>query len=776
MRKLGPKAIVWSAGVALAAFFVGAAGCSNDKPTELVPGALSQVQVPRDLDGIELEVKADGVVKFCASASVYDGQVELPRTLGVVSGESVQTIVTVTIRGFSQSMNNPNFGGCFDGVAVGAPDGPQVLRRSIQTFVGQHTLFLPMPLSYSCFNTDCTSAASSTASASADTTTCAASRCVDLSGQDPKAAAAKLVDYTPSLVDGTDVCFSPALCFADEQPAVLANDADASSALAGGASDCTYEFETPPPGSGLNVKVFYQDFAWQMDSVTHAYETVSNNAGEVEILNEDPVEGFTVSPDNPQHFTLAPGLCDLVKAATTPPPQPASGTLVYHTISGVHAASACAPKASLLPICAGQRNPPVTLADGGVTPNLPDGGTTTDGTCNVALPLVPAPSALYMVMDDSVVMHAAFGMAGYATAINLSLTDPIFKRTYAGFKFLPHLDSDCTGLTTSFATPDVGFQLAAQAQPAIAPKLEDWVAPLGDTVASPRHLDLLAAMRLPGAYDEVLNFLQQLGQAPDVAGVMFFVNRIPDPTPLTGNDCPIANFTPLTPTEAARQALETEAQAAFAGASTLRTFFVVLDDDAKDGPTVAVPFYQQLQTDLPQAVTTIDATSSMPDQVLANFTTVVTQLGTCLYELPAGLTSPAQAQVTYSIPGAPATVVAVDPTCNAGSQNTANGWNVDENERLRICGTACTDLRNAILLAGATALSNNVAVPDVPVNAALLCGVGADAGAPSPAATDGGSTSPPDAAGTDASSVDATMTPSGDASISEDAAEAGPED
>ena len=198
MRRKSLKAIACSAAVALVGSVACATGCSSTKPTELVPGALSQVQVPRDLQTIELDVTAEGATKFCEYVSVYDGQVELPRTLGVVAGESPNTVVTVTLRGYTGSSATAGSGNCPDTTSVSAPNGPVVLRRSIQTFVGGHTLFLPMPLSFSCFDTDCSGTGSSS------NATCVASRCVDLTTQDPVANAGKLVDFTPSLVDGTD--------------------------------------------------------------------------------------------------------------------------------------------------------------------------------------------------------------------------------------------------------------------------------------------------------------------------------------------------------------------------------------------------------------------------------------------------------------------------------------------------------------------------------------------------------------------------------------------
>jgi hypothetical protein len=753
MRRRSLKAIACTAVVALVGSVACATGCSANKPTELVPGALSQVQVPRDLQTIELDVTAEGATKFCEYVSVYDGQVELPRTLGVVSGESPNTIVTVTIRGYTGASATIGSGNCPDSLSVNDPsgNGPVVLRRSVQTFVGGHTLFLPMPLSFSCFSTDCSG------TGPLDETSCAASRCVDLSKQDPVANAGKLVDFTPSLVDGTDVCFDPSRCFSDGLPAAPVAAGGGNDASVGPsdattmASDCTYTFGNPALEQlpGINVRVFYQDYTWKQNDAGK-YVTVVSNGGEEEILNEDPDEGFVVSSDG-KEFTLAPGLCDLVKNATTPPPAPSTGTPTYHTISEIEAASGCQPKPPLLPFCAGQQNVPTTLADGGgLVPNLPDGGTTTDGKCNVAFPLTPAPSAMYMVMDDSAVMHAAFGMQGYATALGLSLSDPIFKQTSAAFTYLPHLDSECSGLdpdgglATAFTNPQLGFNLAAQAQPAIANKLMAWMAP-GDTVANPLNLDLGAAMRLDtGAYAEVASYVNQVNEIPAVAAAMFFLNRVPVPTsgpgsPASdagvGNDCP---FVPPATTE--MQSLESKALAAYQAKPSMQTFFVVLDDDAHDGPTVALPFYQQMQTDVPQAVTVIDATSQQAPTVLANFESVVETLGTCLYELPDGVTNPEQIDVSYQEPpppgspvGLPAVDVPVDTGCGAATQNTANGWNIDENGRIRICGQPCTDLRNAILATSALALQAGQTVPpDVPVSAFQRCGVDADAAEPLP--------------------------------------------
>ena len=82
---------------------------------------------------------------------------------GGSGGASNFTLVTVEVRGYDQTaVGGSDMTDCaaakVDDTSMG---GPRILRRSIQSFVDQHTLFLPMPLSYSCFDQDCTTADSS---------------------------------------------------------------------------------------------------------------------------------------------------------------------------------------------------------------------------------------------------------------------------------------------------------------------------------------------------------------------------------------------------------------------------------------------------------------------------------------------------------------------------------------------------------------------------------------------------------------------------------------
>ena len=698
MGKLGADALALGALTAVSAATTGGAGCSTTKPTELVPGVLSQVVVPHDLQAIRVTVLANGKIAFDQGYDVGPtSTVALPSTLGVVSGAAGETVVTITVRGYETPCEQADDCNLLGNASVGS-GGARILRRSVQSFVDQHTLFVPMPLSYSCWNSDCGDGAMA----------CKGNSCVDT-----KTKVESLVDFDPSLIDGTDVCFSPRACFGD-QPDGGSNLAIAP--LLVDADTCTYAFPAPAP-VGLNVRAYFQNFGWTTNASGQPSQ-VLREGGEQEILNEDPVEGFTLvtgadagASDSRPLFRLAPGLCKLVQAARNPPPPPAAGALAsssYITISDLRVANLCPPKPPLLPICAGERT------NG---PGLPSGEVTSDQTCNVGVAMAPTESALYVVMDHSTLMHAAFGAMGSATALSLSLSDPVFKRTSAAFTFLPGQPVECTSTTTSFTMPEIDFGLAGAVQGRIASKLDGWSAT--DTTSAPSPLDLQAAMRLDaGAYAEVASFLKGK-EPPNVAAVMFFVNRAPDVT----NDC----SPPLGGQPSVQQAIEAEILAAYGSTPSLQTYFVVLDDDAHDAssPTGALTFFSKIRADLPQAVQLLDATQTGTMQAAqtaaANFSKLVTQLGTCVYDygLPAG-TDASHLEVKYSAPGQSETIVPSAAACTAATQNAVDGWNLD-NGRLRICGSSCTNLRQAILASAAVALQNNEAAQDIPVTATILC-------------------------------------------------------
>ncbi|HEY8087957.1 MAG TPA: hypothetical protein VIF09_08930, partial [Polyangiaceae bacterium] len=342
MRSLGSRALaVGIAAIAVSGAW-GGAGCSASKPTEIVPGALTQIHVPRDVGGIRVDVRANGSPVFCRGYIATDGTLTLPATLGVVPATSPATTLTVEVRAYDPagaqgediqcSSSNGN-------LPVGPTGGgPRVMRRSIQTFVDQRVLFLPMPLSYSCFDVDCSSGGSDT------TQTCKGGKCVSAQ-TDPH----KLVDFSPALVDGTQDCFSPSACMAAASPPVPVPGDDClfavSPAVLGGSAS-----------SGLNVRLVYQDVSWVKNPATNAYEQSPLATTEEEILSEDPDEGFFIpDPSKPQEFKLAPGLCDLFKASTVPPAPPSSGTTTFHSVSTVQVSPTCAPRSPLNPFCASEQ-------------------------------------------------------------------------------------------------------------------------------------------------------------------------------------------------------------------------------------------------------------------------------------------------------------------------------------------------------------------------------------------------------------------------------------
>src|SRR5262249_48367656 len=134
---------------------------------------------------------------------------------------------------------------------------------------------------YSCWNDDC---------GSGDGMGCKGNTCIAA-----ETAQQALVDFDPTLVDGTDVCFSPHDCFGDN-PEGGANLSVAPTLV--NADDCTYAFPSapgvpPPPAGRLNVRVYYQNYGYAQDS-SGAMTPFLRSGGEQEILNEDPDDGFTI--------------------------------------------------------------------------------------------------------------------------------------------------------------------------------------------------------------------------------------------------------------------------------------------------------------------------------------------------------------------------------------------------------------------------------------------------------------------------------------------------
>ncbi|HEY1696425.1 MAG TPA: hypothetical protein VGG39_29890 [Polyangiaceae bacterium] len=734
MRAFQTKVLALGVATIAASAAWGSSGCSSKKPTEIVPGALTQVQVPKDLQGITVNVTANGEQKFCESYAVENGSVLLPATLGVLSGSSNETL-RITIRGYDD-ITSPDYQNCGqtnvdDPNPSGGGPSPRVLRQAILTYVDAQTLFLPMPLSFSCYDKDC--------SGNGGDSTCAANQCVD-ANIDPKT----LAPFNPALVDGTQDCFDASDCMSPSHTVA----ADAVDPV-----NCIYQVPQPDPSnpnptSTFNVRLTYTDYAWTTDPGTGSTVAQAGNPVETEILNLDANEGYTI-PDStkPNQFQLAPGLCALVQAAANVPPA-APGSTPYHTVSNVDVAPGCAQKSPLLPFCAGQQHGNVQ-------------NTTPQVACGVAVPLSPAPSAIYMVMDDSGSMYGAYGANGALTALNLSFASPLFERTAIAFSFFDHGDpAVCSaGAATPYANPTIPFGSAQSVQQLVAGKLGSWVAP--DTSIAPDGLYLHEAMKATGgAYQAVEQFVQKTN--PDggqggrfaTAAVMFFVNRIPvagaggsdggASDAGAGGDYSqdAAECTPSGSNTVQQQVLA-DVQAAFGNG--VKTYFVVLNDKQLN-PAQVLTFYNGVASASNGAAAVIDVSNPSALSVFDSFLGSIVTATQCTYDLPAGVDT--TATLDYQIPGnlppvnpgayPGPSLIASNANCNAGNQSspTSSGWNID-NGRIVLCGTACSGIQGIIGLSVAASLAPTgdagtdaglttvdggpLGIPDIPVTASMPC-------------------------------------------------------
>jgi hypothetical protein len=703
MRSSNGLALVMGLGVACASSLGGELGCAAKKPTELVPGAMTQIQVPGNLAIVKLHVLAHGATAFCQSYRVGPGgEVELPGTLGLLSG-APNTQLDIILTGYDQAAlqaNSQDAAGCSnaglrvgDTSSPGAP-GPRVLRESVVTYVDQHTLFLPMPLSFSCYDKDCSATAGQA---------CKAGACADTT-----IAQGNLADFDPSLVDGTQDCF-PKACMS---ATVAAVPVDAGSCL------FTFPPELLPAGNGagLNVAVAYAKNQWVKDAATSAMIVQPGEPLEQEILNSDADEGFTI-PDasQPTQFKLADGLCGLWKAATVPA-QPQSSSTPYTVISDVQVTVACAVKQALTPFCAQDQQTNVTTQ---TTPPAV--------ACGVGAALTATPSALYLVVDNSAAMDSAFGASGYAADIGAAFSLPVFKKTYVSLSFLSHNDAECTSGSTKYGTPAVGWGFAADQQPAILPYLLDrsTTSPPADSITSPASLDLISALSSGGVYDYVVALANKHSPTKATASlleptVMFFVNRTPvfggavdagagdggsvdagGPVPGSfGADCNPGSAASV------QQAIENKITQAPSG---VHTDFVVLGNHV--GPSV-YPFYQAIEGHLGAGATggPIDAIDGTGDRaaLISQVATKVFNQITCAYDLPAGVDT--TATLVFDAPphtlfdsGASTPLgVNLNTACNLANRGstTVDGWNID-NGRIVVCGHSCQGIQASILAATA---------------------------------------------------------------------------
>jgi hypothetical protein len=656
-------------------------GCDAKKQTEYVAGVSTQVQVPRDLKAIRIDVSVGGALIECRAYRVYDGKVQLPRSLGnfPATGTPGPDPLTVTVAGFTEEFVEGSGKDVFDNctvvqAAVGDPKQAEtrILRRSRQPYVLDSVLFLPMPLRYSCFDKGCPG----------ENETCKAGRCVDA-----KIDEAKLPKWTDDLLDGTGGnCFSASQCFAAAVPPVVVDP-----------NDCTFALPNTPSAPPLVMGAPANPIMTAGDGIN--VEVIYDGGFSSEILDKDPDEGFTIpDPTKPQRFRLTPGLCDLYKG--TPGPD---GKDPVHRITAIRAAALCQAKGQFQPLCANDQ-----LTAMGTPLGV---STNTDPTACHATELKPAKSALAVLVDDSTKHHIFFESDKDQAALNISLSDPAFKQTDIGLTYFPGKGgTTCAGFVNK-----VPFTQALTARDLIL-----------------KELDALNPTKHPGLLDATPN---DLGMGPAIADV---ANALKTSYPkanrrailVVGNRgfedvSPLPN--PCTPSP--------KAAVTAAKAAGVETYVIILTRDDSAGGTADAPIPAVIpnaaavaQAGSPTGLNLMEFDARTPankSKAQDAFRTVVEQIATCAYDIdPSQPPLGADDNLTYSdpisIPPSQAALYVVKPaapgTCTTDG-GPGDGWGAEATNprRIHICGTSCTKYRDTLKKASVWSLQYQEPALAVPV-------------------------------------------------------------
>lgn len=643
-------------------------GCDAKKQTEFVTGVSTQVKVPRDLKAIRVDVSVGGVIKFCQGYRVYDGKVQLPRSLGEfpTSGTPGADPVTITVSGFteefSESSDRPVFSDC-PGTAprVGDKDQPntRILRRSRQPYVADSIVFLPMPLKYSCFDKDC----------SDDTKTCKAGLCVDA-----RIDETKLPRFSEELLSGLGgACFKASACFATSGDALMGFHGEGVPAAVVDPNDCTYALpgtsSAPPVIGGMPIPA--DPAAVGGINVQVTYDGGYNS----EVLDKDPEEGFTIpDPTKPQRFRLAPGLCDMVKGFDK------DGVGTKHRVTAIRVTGSCQAKTPFQPLCAEDQ-----LAAMGVV----GGASSTAGAplgC-AATELKPAPSALMVLADDTDNMKIFYDSVDDKLGLSISLGDPAFRATDIGLTYFPGTAASCSG-----------FDNAVPFRPALAAR--DTIFASFEAKSASGNAALVTTTEDVGLGPAIADAAAKLA-APKYAtanrrAILVIGNRGFDDASTTCTPKPIAAAT------AARTA-------------GVETYVTMLARDPDAGGSAEAPLPAPVPgadavaaagspSTLATPLAAYDARAAMQKgRAQDAFRRIVEDLATCAYDVSVPLgsddvlsysdpvaTPPTQA-TTFTIPPAAA------GTCTKAG-DPGNGWGIAPGNptRVHVCGAKCDEYKGAL--------------------------------------------------------------------------------
>jgi|GEM_PF-555203 len=650
-------------------------GCEAKKQTEYVAGVSTQVQVPRDLKAIRVDVSVGGVVQFCRGYRVYDGKVQLPRSLGEFPSQGTPgpDPLTVTVSGFTEDFSETTGNSVFDNCTSVAPkvgdknQGTRILRRSRQPYVADSILFLPMPLKYSCFDFE---------GCEDENKTCKAGRCVD-----SRIDETKLPKYTDDLVDGSGgACFMASTCFAAAAPAVVVNAEDCTYAVPNSPPSSPPQLEGLPPnpfprsGEGVNVEITYDG------GLTR------------EVLDKDEAEGFFI-PDpagKPQQFRLTAGLCDMVRGYSTGigVGAPPAGTETKHRITAVRVSGTCQAKTPFRPLCAADQLVSMGLDPSGVSAS----GSAPSGC--LAAEMKPPKAALVVLADDAANSKLFYDQAVQST-IGLSLADPAFQKTELGLGFFPGPGTCATPGSFTNAVPPKLARLAkddivAQFQ-ALGANNGALLKPLG----TPANLD--GALR--DAYAQLGGpaFASYYRRAVFVIGNHDFDQATCGQTP------------------------QQRAAAATTQANKVQTYVLMLARDLGNpnpDTSLAVPGSNELAVAGGTGQVYDARASKGPAQDA--FQNVVNDLATCVYDVVPPQTRPdAQSTLSYTDPIDPAAktaTIAFNAACST-EQVVGVGFGLDATNpnRAYLCKASCEAYRNVLRTASLYAAQNGQSPIAVPV-------------------------------------------------------------
>lgn len=638
LAALSLSALVWS-------------GCEAKQQSEYVAGVSTQVKVPRDLQYIRLSVSIGGVRTFCRAYPVYNGRVQLPRSLGTFAlNDPSGDPLTYQIIGYTQKLEEGeelNEIACGDKVGE---NGARILRRSRQPYVKDEILFLPMPLKYSCYDTLC----------EGDDKTCKGGQCVDSNVAIPKDVFPK---YTPELVDGSGGdCFSPSFCMGAGLPAIpVPGKDDCTYAVANTPSapptvqDLPNPFPAPPagtPNEGVNVEVTY-------------------DGGYVkEVLDKDPDEGFTIpDPAKPQQFRLAPGLCKMVKGDVE-----AAGK----RITAIRASGTCRPKVIAQPICKDEM-----FASMGADPEGASTDTNELQGCS-ATELKPPKTGLIVLIDKTKEHESFFTGADVQFAVNLALQDPAFYRADIGIVYSAG-PTACGASTSNVAVP-------LESAISVVPKIQSAITGEIATLASKSE-----GSEIP-RFDEGL----RLSYEALNANAAYFRRAV-----ILIGERDFAGAACVDPATQGAIKRATDAK------GTVDTFVFDLAGNSNDPTAPADAF--QLADAAGTPMTDSRGTNKGPakegfQRVVERLATCVYEAPQNGLALPNDGTlsynDPVLPSIVRSVPA--------NAACTDGTQNV-DGWGRGADNRIYICGKSCTDYRDTLKNAALINLPFGQPPPAMPV-------------------------------------------------------------